>query len=213
MIVPCGDGVAEVDDAHAMRGAYAAESSCRRKFLGYTDAMPVTRLNHAVLYVRDVERSRAFYRDVLGFRDDDGDPRPGRLPPGRRARPTTTTSGCSRSARAPGPPRPAGAPSACTTWPGRSTRSPSWPASATRCSEAGALVGASDHGTTKALYAQDPDGLEFEVSWLLPADLITPEVVEARARPIAPAGPRPARSRATAPQTRGGVGVSIPAVH
>ena len=37
----------------------------------------------------------------------------------------------------------------------------------------GALVGASDHGTTKALYAHDPDGLEFEVSWLLPADHIT----------------------------------------
>src|SRR5215218_10775323 len=31
-------------------------------------AMPVQRLNHAVLYVRDVERSTAFYRDVLGFR-------------------------------------------------------------------------------------------------------------------------------------------------
>ena len=30
--------------------------------------MPVTRLNHAVLYVRDVARSVAFYRDVLGFR-------------------------------------------------------------------------------------------------------------------------------------------------
>ena len=30
--------------------------------------MPVQRLNHAVLYVRDVERSFAFYRDVLGFR-------------------------------------------------------------------------------------------------------------------------------------------------
>src|SRR4051812_2508203 len=31
-------------------------------------AMPIQRLNHAVLYVRDVERSSAFYRDVLGFR-------------------------------------------------------------------------------------------------------------------------------------------------
>ena len=30
--------------------------------------MPVQRLNHAVLYVRDVARSVAFYRDVLGFR-------------------------------------------------------------------------------------------------------------------------------------------------
>src|ERR687883_1128235 len=30
--------------------------------------MPITRLNYAVLYVRDVERSVAFYTDVLGFR-------------------------------------------------------------------------------------------------------------------------------------------------
>src|ERR1700753_4280412 len=30
--------------------------------------MPITRMNHAVLYVRDVQRSVAFYRDVLDFR-------------------------------------------------------------------------------------------------------------------------------------------------
>ena len=37
----------------------------------------------------------------------------------------------------------------------------------------GALGGSSDHGTTKSLYAKDPDGLEFEVVWLIPAHLIT----------------------------------------
>ncbi len=35
---------------------------------------------------------------------------------------------------------------------------------------AGALVGASDHGANKSLYARDPDGLEFEVMWLVPAE-------------------------------------------
>ena len=30
--------------------------------------MGVTRLNHAVLFVGDVDRSVAFYRDVMGFR-------------------------------------------------------------------------------------------------------------------------------------------------
>ena len=35
--------------------------------------------------------------------------------------------------------------------------------------ERGSLVGASDHGTTKSLYAKDPDGLEFEIVWLIPA--------------------------------------------
>src|SRR3954447_3150368 len=34
----------------------------------------ITRLNHAVLYVRDLPRSVAFYRDVLGFRQVDMTP-------------------------------------------------------------------------------------------------------------------------------------------
>ena len=39
-----------------------------------------------------------------------------------------------------------------------------------RLRERDALVGASDHGTTKSLYGKDPDGLEFEIVWLVPAD-------------------------------------------
>ena len=30
--------------------------------------MGITRLNHAVLYVRDAQRTAAFYEEVLGFR-------------------------------------------------------------------------------------------------------------------------------------------------
>jgi catechol-2,3-dioxygenase len=52
-----------------------------------------------------------------------------------------------------------------------------------RLAEAGALVGASDHGTTKALYAKDPDGLEFEVSWLVPHELIGDDI-EVATRPL-----------------------------
>jgi catechol-2,3-dioxygenase len=74
--------------------------------------------------------------------------------------------------------------------------------------EAGALSGASDHATTKALYAHDPDGLEFEVSWLLPADLITREVTEGAAL-IAPLDLDREIERYGA-HTRGGVGVSVP---
>lgn len=32
----------------------------------------------------------------------------------------------------------------------------------------GALTGESSHGATKSVYGQDPDGNEFEVMWLLP---------------------------------------------
>jgi catechol-2,3-dioxygenase len=33
----------------------------------------------------------------------------------------------------------------------------------------GSLVGESDHGVSKSLYATDPDGIEFEVMWAVPA--------------------------------------------
>ena len=38
-----------------------------------------------------------------------------------------------------------------------------------KLTKAGALVGQTDHGVSKSLYAHDPDGLEFEVMWLVPA--------------------------------------------
>ena len=31
-----------------------------------------------------------------------------------------------------------------------------------------ALTGASDHGATKSVYGRDPDGIEFEVTWMVP---------------------------------------------
>ena len=49
---------------------------------------------------------------------------------------------------------------------------------------AGALVGASDHGANKSLYAKDPDGLEFEVMWLVPAEYWGDEEHEAVIRPL-----------------------------
>ena len=41
----------------------------------------------------------------------------------------------------------------------------------------GALVGATDHSTTKSLYGRDPDGLEFEIVWLVPADLLDDDML------------------------------------
>ena len=73
--------------------------------------------------------------------------------------------------------------------------------------ERGALVGASDHGTTKALYAHDPDGLEFEVSWLVPADLLTPDLTM-RTAPL----DLEAEIARYGADTPGGVGVSVAAL-
>jgi catechol-2,3-dioxygenase len=48
-----------------------------------------------------------------------------------------------------------------------------------------ALVGASDHGTTEARYAKDPDGIEFEVSRLVPLAQVTEQMrEEIVARPL-----------------------------
>ena len=74
-----------------------------------------------------------------------------------------------------------------------------------------ALVGASDHGTTKSLYAKDPDGLEFEVVWLIPAHLLTDHDVAKKAT-IGPLDldaeiERFGRSEVS------GVGISIPATY
>ena len=80
---------------------------------------------------------------------------------------------------------------------------------AVRLAAAGALVGTSDHGTTKSLYAQDPDGLEFEVVWLVPADLLTdggPGRGRGRTRPL----DIPAQMKRYGATTRGGVGISTP---
>jgi catechol-2,3-dioxygenase len=54
----------------------------------------------------------------------------------------------------------------------------------TRLAAAGALVGASDHHVNKSLYCADPDGIEFEVMWLTPAEHWGVEEHEAIIRPL-----------------------------
>jgi catechol-2,3-dioxygenase len=140
--------------------------------------MAVKRLNHAVLYVRNVDRTVKFYEEALGFRvamqfpgaafllapGSDNDHDLGLFEIGGNA-------GSSEA--------------------GRSTVGLyhlAWEVETLgelqevgqRLGRLGALVGASDHGTTKALYAKDPDDIEFEVSWLVPRELIDDQVQEAR---------------------------------
>ncbi|MET7280367.1 VOC family protein [Kribbella sp. NPDC005582] len=136
--------------------------------------MAIFRLNHAVLYVRDVATSVAFYRDVLGFGYTEiGDSFPG----GAFLRAPGSTNdhdlGLFQIGAGAGP---SGA--------GRSTVGLyhlAWEVDTLgdlaelsgKLQEAGALVGQTDHGTTKSLYGKDPDGLEFEIVWIIPADLLT----------------------------------------
>ena len=172
--------------------------------------MSIFRLNHAVLYVRDVERSVAFYRDVLGFGYIDGGDA---IPGGAFLRAPGSTNDHDLGLFQIG--SQAGASGA-----GRSTVGLyhlAWEVDtlgdlaelADKLSRAGALVGASDHGTTKSLYAQDPDGLEFEVVWIIPADQLT-EPDKAAGRSIQPLNLARELER-FGPNARSGTGISRPA--
>jgi catechol-2,3-dioxygenase len=73
-----------------------------------------------------------------------------------------------------------------------------------RLREVGALTGASDHGRTKVLYARDPDGLEFEVSWLVPVDMLLLEPGGMKTMPLNLTNAIEKFGR----QTCGGIGIS-----
>ena len=173
--------------------------------------MPITRLNHAVLFVRDLATSVGFYTDVLGFR----------VVP-------MTPDGFAGAAflQAPGSTNDhdlglfevgtQADPSAA----GRSSVGLyhlAWEIDTldelerlqALLAERGALGGSSDHGTTKSLYARDPDGLEFEVAWVVPADRLDDAALGAR-KQIGRLDLEREKQRYGA-TTSGGVGVSSPA--
>jgi catechol-2,3-dioxygenase len=174
--------------------------------------MGVTRLNHAVLFVRDVARSVAFYTRVLGF---------------EQAIDLPESFTGAAFLKAPGSTNDHDlglfeiGSSAAASGAGRSTVGLyhlAWEVDTLdaleqlsgRLAEAGALTGASDHGTTKSLYAKDPDGLEFEVVWLIPADLLDEAALAGRTSRPAPLDIAKEKQKFGA-QTRGGVGISVPA--
>ena len=169
--------------------------------------MPITRLNHAVLYVRDAKKSAQFYSEVLGFR---------RLPMG----PEGWDGAVFMQAPGSTNDHDLGLFSVGDVGPSQAGRSTvglyhlAWEvdtleeleALAAALRERGALVGASDHGTTKSLYGKDPDGIEFEIAWIVPADRIDAGAVEGRTRiGRLDLGAELARYGA---ETRGGVGIS-----
>jgi catechol-2,3-dioxygenase len=171
--------------------------------------MPIQRLNHAVLYVRDLERTKAFYTEALGFRvvneipgmgtffqapGSTNDHDLGTFAIGDRAGPSQagqTTVGLYHLA-----------------W--EIDTLAELERLAGVLSQRGALVGASDHGTTKSLYAHDPDGNEFEVAWIVPLDQLDADTVGTRSA-IQPLDLAREKARYGA-DTLGGVGISHPGV-
>ncbi|GGG26182.1 glyoxalase [Rhodococcoides trifolii] len=139
--------------------------------------MPIQRLNHAVLHVSDLTEAVAFYTDVLGFRV--------KLEMGNQAAflqadASTNDHDLGLFQMGPGA-QPSDA--------GRRTVGLyhlAWEVQtladlaeiAQKLSAANALVGASDHGSTKSLYGKDPSGIEFEIVWLVPLELLDAAAIE-----------------------------------
>jgi len=143
----------------------------------------INRLNHAVLYVRDAERSAKFYEENLGFRRIDAY---GSIPNGAFLRAAGSTNDHDLALFGIGDAA-ADSPAGRTTvglyhlaWEVDTLEELERIANALRQHDA--LVGASDHGTTKSLYGKDPDGLEFEIVWLIPKDLLDEDALRARKR-------------------------------
>ncbi len=134
--------------------------------------MAISRLNHAVLYVRDAEATAAFYTDLLGFEVANA------FPGGvfMRVAPNSpndhdvaffsvgTDAGPSTAGRA-------SVGLYHLAWEVPTLRE--LLALRARLLEAGALAGESDHGVSKSLYCKDPDGIEFELLWAVPAHQMT----------------------------------------
>src|SRR3954464_7818806 len=171
--------------------------------------MAISRLNHAVLYVRDVPRTVGFYREVLGFVVKH------ELPGGMGAFLQAPDSTNDHDIAFFGLGAQAGASEAGRTTVGMYHLA--WEVQTLddledyqhRLANAGALVGASDHGTTKSLYAHDPDGLEFEVVWIIPAHLLEDADVAAGRSGIRPLDIAKEKAK-DGGDTRGGLGISIP---
>ena len=126
--------------------------------------IPIRRLNHAVLYVADLERSLAFYTQVFGFSVI------ARQPPMAFLRAKGSSNHhdlglLELGARAKRPPR------GSTGLYHLAWELPSiedLAAAREELVKAHALTGESDHGATKSVYGADPDGNEFELMVLLP---------------------------------------------
>lgn len=130
--------------------------------------MKISRLNHAVLFVSDLDRSLDFYTGVFGFEVIATEPRAnaaflraagsdnhhdlGLFGLGPQAAPKTRGQvGLYHLA-----------------W--QVPTIEDLAVARQELAAAGALTGESSHGATKSVYGVDPDGNEFEVMWMLPRD-------------------------------------------
>jgi catechol-2,3-dioxygenase len=131
------------------------------------NSIPVSRLNHAVLYVRDVDVAVEFYTTVFGFEVVD---RIRNFAAFLRAAGGENHHDLGLFAVGPQAPRPPRGSTGLYHLAWEVPRIEDLALAAQVLTEAGALGGASDHGVSKSLYGQDRDGNEFEIMWRVPRE-------------------------------------------
>src|SRR4051812_42492659 len=133
--------------------------------------MAVKRLNHAVLYVRNVERSVQFYEEALGFRVVSSFPGAAFLQVPDSA--NDHDLGLFEIGSDAGPSLAGRAKVGLYHLAWEVETLGELQEVGERLGRLGAPAGAADHGPTKALYPKDPHGLQVEGSWLGPPRLLT----------------------------------------
>jgi catechol-2,3-dioxygenase len=129
--------------------------------------IPIRRLNHAVLYVRNVDVSVEFYTTVLGFSVVQ---RMGASAAFLRAADSQNHHDLGLFAVGEAAPQPARGSVGLYHLAWEVPAIEDLARARDVLMRAGALVGASDHGVSKSLYAKDPDGIEFEMMWAVPPE-------------------------------------------
>jgi len=127
----------------------------------------VKRLNHAVLYVRDLDRSVEFYRRAFGFEEIARERGMMAFLRAPRSENHHDLALAAVGTNAPSPP-PGSTGLYHLAWEVHTIEDLAQ--AAEQLAAMDALTGMSDHGATKSLYGVDPDSIEFEVMWLVPRD-------------------------------------------
>jgi catechol-2,3-dioxygenase len=131
-------------------------------------AFSPVRLNHAVLFVADLDRAVRFYTDTFGMEVVAAEPR------ANAAFLRLTRSGNHHDlglfgvGAAGGPKRRGAIGLYHLAW--QVDTIDELADARQALIDAGAHTGESNHGATKSIYGADPDGNEFEVMWMLPRD-------------------------------------------
>jgi catechol-2,3-dioxygenase len=127
----------------------------------------VQNLNHAVLYVSDVARSQDFYQRAFGFEVVDRMDEQAVFLKAAGGENHHDLALMSVGAHAPRPPRGSVGLYHLAWEVGTMEELVSM---AEELASMDALGGMSDHGVSKSLYGQDPDGIEFEVMYRVPRE-------------------------------------------